>query len=223
MPANTSVPTDFLLLRCHLPDAAGLADAARGFCADNALVLHRAAWAADAALQNPLSKALPNTLIYARLHARAHVPLSAFPALGAAWRNICPGAAETTVSRLESVFERPGHSRAGTPAFHYVVETDPEAGWAEEIFRWYDTEHMPGLAAVPGCVHARRLLNHDHGLHEGLEGPLDHGPLSFACYDLVTEDTLGSAPWLAVRGSAWSDITRPHFTNTRRTMMAVLA
>lgn len=221
MTANTSVPTDFLLLRCQLADASALADAARGFCADNALVLHRAAWAASSrpALQNPLLKALPNTLIYARLHARAHVPASALPALGAAWGKVCPEAIETTVSRLESVFERQGHSKAEAPAFHYVVETDPETGWADEIFRWYDTEHMPGLAAVPGCIHARRFLNHDHGVRGGL----DRGPLSFACYDLVTEETLGSPPWLAVRGSAWSGITRPHFTNTRRTMLRVFA
>jgi hypothetical protein len=29
---------------------------------------------------------------------------------------------------------------------------------------------------------------------------------------------LTSAPWLAVRGTAWSDICRPHFTNTLRTL-----
>ena len=75
-----------------------------------------------------------------------------------------------------------------------------------EISAWYDQEHMPGLAAVPGCAHAQRMLNHDHG------------PLSLACYDLVTEAALNSPPWLAVRATAWSDIARPHFTNTKRTM-----
>jgi hypothetical protein len=70
---------------------------------------------------------------------------------------------------------------------------------------------MPGLAGVPGCVHAMRMLNHDAG------------PLSLACYDLVSEDTLGSPPWMAVRQTAWSDIARPHFMNTKRTMFAVVA
>jgi hypothetical protein len=60
-------------------------------------------------------------------------------------------------------------------------------------------------------VHAARLLNHDHG------------PLSLACYDLVIPETLGSPPWLAVRGTAWSSRVRPHFTNTRRTMFTILA
>jgi hypothetical protein len=49
------------------------------------------------------------------------------------------------------------------------------------------------------------------------------GPLSLACHDLVREDVLGSPPWLAVRATAWSDIARPHFTNTRHTMFRVAA
>jgi hypothetical protein len=115
------------------------------------------------------------------------------------------------VSRLEKVFEAAGHSAGALPVFHYIVEMDPEDGWMPEISRWYDTEHMPGLASVKGCILAMRLLNHDHG------------PLSLACYDLVTDQALTLPAWLAVRGTAWSDITRPHFTNTLRTMFDVKA
>ena len=204
-----SCPTDFLLLRFEMADASALADEAQRFCKSNALALCRAAW----------SSGSQTACVYARLHARAHVPASALPDLTEAWAKCSPHAIRITVSRLEQVLDQPGVSHAAGPAFHYAVETDPEDGWRDEIFRWYDTEHMPGLASVPGCVHARRLLNHDHGLRSGL----DHGPLSYACYDLVSPETLGSPPWLAVRGTAWSDITRPHFTNTRRTMMQVLA
>jgi hypothetical protein len=126
-------------------------------------------------------------------------------ALGAA-----PGTGDG-LSRLTRVFDAPGASRGQAPLHHYVVETDPEEGWFDEISRWYDQEHMPGLAAVPGCILARRYLNHDGG------------PRSLACYDLVARETLGSAPWLAVRHTAWSDRARPHFTHTRRTMFTVLA
>jgi tripartite-type tricarboxylate transporter receptor subunit TctC len=111
------------------------------------------------------------------------------------------------VSRLQLALDLTGHSTGEQPRQHYVVETDPEAGWDEEIARWYRDEHMPGLAAVPGCIRAQRYDN------------LDGGPRSLACYDLVTADTLGSPPWLAVRHTDWSSRTRPHFTNTRRTMM----
>ena len=108
--------------------------------------------------------------------------------------------------RLREVLRCEGASFGHAPGVHDVVETDTDEGWETEIFKWYDQEHMPGLATVPGCILARRLLN------------LDHAPRSYACYDLVARDTLGSPPWLAVRGTAWSDICRPHFTNTSRTL-----
>lgn len=123
-----------------------------------------------------------------------------------AFQRCFPAMSAVRASRLSRVFDIPGASSDERPVFHYTVETDPETGWMEEIVRWYDTEHMPGLASVTGCVRAMRFINHDHG------------PVSCACYDLVSEDTLGSEPWLAVRYTDWSSRVRPHFTNTKRTM-----
>lgn len=129
----------------------------------------------------------------------------------AAVEQALPALLDPRVSPLQPAFDTPGSSAGEPPSRHYVVETDPEVGWHDEIVRWYDEEHMPGLAAVPGCVRAMRALN------------LGAGPRSLAAYDLVAADVLGSPPWLAVRGTAWSDRTRPHFTNTRRTMFEVIA
>lgn len=197
-------PTDFLLLQCSLEGGArgGLAAAAALFCAQSPVPvhLHRLAWSAEAG----------EAYLYARLDVPAPLDADALAPLADLFRQALPDAQDVRVSRLEQVFAREGHSRSDAPVFHYVVEMDPDAGWMPEIARWYDTEHMPGLAAVPGCIHALRLLNHDHG------------PLSLACYDLVSTQTLGSPPWLAVRGTAWSDITRPHFTHTKRTMFEVV-
>ena len=120
-----------------------------------------------------------------------------------------PEASAVSASRLLRVFDVPGESAGEQAVFHYVVETDAEPGWMDEIANWYDTEHMPGLAGVPGCIRASRFLNQDHS------------PLSYACFDLVSETTPGSPPWLAARGSDWSSRVRPHFTNTLRTMFAV--
>ena len=119
--------------------------------------------------------------------------------------------AAPSVDRLDCVFDFPGASAGAPRAFHYVVETEAADGWQDEMFRWYDTEHMPGLAAVPGCVRARRFLN------------LDRGPYSLACYDLVASAVTASSQWLAVRGSSWSARVRPQFRNTRRTMFRSLA
>jgi hypothetical protein len=115
-----------------------------------------------------------------------------------------------SIDRLERVFDLPGASAGAFAGFHYVVETNPAEGWEEELFRWYETEHMPGLAAVPGCVRAQRFLNHDGGPH------------SLACYNLIDLETLESAAWLAVRHTAWSDRVRPNFRDTRRTPFRAL-
>ena len=163
--------------------------------------LYRLAWAKDTQVG----------YLYAKLKDRAAVEDEIFRTLATKFEISMGGAKVFGVSRLENVFDQPGISSTEAPAFHYVVEMDPNVGWMPEISTWYDTEHMPGLAKVPGCVHAMRMLNHDHG------------PLSLACYDLMSKETLNSPQWLAIRASAWSDITRPHFTNTKRTLFEVVA
>ncbi len=110
------------------------------------------------------------------------------------------------LSRLTLMREELGADRGVAPMAHYSVEMTPEAGWELELQRWYDTEHLPGLAGVPGCVRARRFWN------------CDGGPRSLACYDLMDASVMGSPPWLSVRQSDWSSRMRPHFTDTVRTM-----
>jgi len=103
-----------------------------------------------------------------------------------------------------------GASQSVRAQCHYVVETDSSPGWEGELFRWYDIEHMPGLAAVQGCVGARRFIN---------EG---RGPRSYACYDVASAGVITTEPWLAVRQTRWSDRVRAQFRNTRRTMFRPL-
>jgi len=115
----------------------------------------------------------------------------------------------STISRLEKIMHLQNNF-SKPPQAHYVVEMDPEEGWRDELFDWYDTEHLPGLASVSGTQQAWRYLNHDSG------------PLSLACYNLHTPDVLGCTEWLKVRATPWSDRVRPHFTNTKRTMFKLL-
>lgn len=126
-----------------------------------------------------------------------------------AWRKLT-GDKHAMVCRLVRALECPGASSGKGANVHYVVETDTDKGWFKEIAAWYDTEHMPGLAAVPGTIHAVRFIN------------LDDGPRSVAVYDLEHQDVMGSPQWLAVRATAWSSHCRPHFRNTIRTMFQVL-
>jgi hypothetical protein len=114
------------------------------------------------------------------------------------------------ISGLESVFDVPGASRAANALFHYVVETDVVPEHEADLNIWYDTEHMPGLAAVPGSVRARRYRNPTGS------------PRYHSAYDLERTEILGCERWLAVRHTEWSDRVRPHFRNTRRTMFRKL-
>ena len=117
--------------------------------------------------------ASPTTYIYLELMTPV--------ALNAAHRlrsELARMSSDLTVDRLELQCDITGASAASPAPFHYVVETDAAAGSWDELMRWYDDEHLPGLAAVPGCVRAQRFVNHDHG------------PRSLACYDLTAIETL---------------------------------
>ena len=146
---------------------------------------------------------LPMQYVYVQFPAPTDIGTDDCAAFEKIWLALTGHVAQ--VSRLQTVMHLETPHDPNAALTHYVVETDPEAGWEGEIFKWYDEEHMPGLSRVPGCLVARRFLN------------LDHSPRSFACYDLINLDVLKTEAWLAVRGSAWSDICRPHFTNTLRT------
>ena len=114
-----------------------------------------------------------------------------------------PGAMLTRLAALACV---PGASSGEAAPYHYVVETDVLPEHEADFNAWYEQEHLPGLASVPGTVCAMRYRNPD-----------GH-PRYHACYDLVLPEILGSPPWLAVRGTPWSSRVRPTFFNTRRTM-----
>lgn len=124
---------------------------------------------------------------------------------------VATGAAEVEAARHVRLQDIRGASHGARAAFHYVVETDVVPKAETDLNDWYDREHLPGLAAVPGAIRAQRLRN------------LDGAPRYHSCYELVTTETLGSAPWLAVRHTAWSDRVRPSFRNTKRTMFSRVA
>jgi len=108
------------------------------------------------------------------------------------------------LSRLTQISSFPGYSASEKSRIHYVVQTDVQSGWDLEIDHWYAKEHLPGLASVPGCVVAKRYVNQDEG------------PKSLAFYDLLSQETLISKEWLAVRATPWASRARPHFINTQR-------
>ena len=201
---NSNPTTDCLLLQASslteaLTEGAGQIQA---FCTQSPIALQL-----GTAAFNPEKKLL---YAYLELKQRQQMNAQTLESLAGKLREFAPGLTALSLSRMQLMLDAPGRSSGDTPHFHYIVETDPEEGWLSEIAHWYDTEHLIGLAGVSGCVRARRMVNHDQG------------PISLACYDLVTEETLGSDPLLAVSWTDWSSNVRPHFTNTNRTMFKLI-
>ncbi len=193
--SSAHLPTDVLLLRlrCHRPDVATLAQglATAPICLELEIELCRSAWSAASGI----------AYLYLRLTHRTALSLGTLaPQFDALYRST-----QLKVSRLAMMADIPGASHGQQAAVHYAVEMTPEASWEVELQNWYDSEHLPGLARVQGCVHAQRYWNYDEG------------PQSLACYDLLDEKVVGSEAWLAVRNTAWSSRMRPRFTDTIRT------
>jgi len=112
--------------------------------------------------------------------------------------------------RLWLTTEVVGHSSGQTAPWFYMVETDVRPDAEAEFDQWYGTEHLPGLATVPGTVRARRYVAQTGS------------PRHYACYDLAQREAFGSPAWLAVRATPWSDRVRPNFMSTKRTMFRLV-
>ena len=117
-------------------------------------------------------------------------------------------AGEVKADALRQVQSLAG-AAAGSPApVHYIVEMDFAPGAEAEAARWYAEEHLPGLAAVPGCVQARRYLS--------------ESGRSYACYDLRSERVPQSPEWLRWRDTEWITRLRPQFRGLQRHIFATL-
>jgi len=73
-----------------------------------------------------------------------------------------------------------------------------------EFNEWYDKEHIPALAAVPGVLAARRF--------RGAVGNRKY----VALYSLTSPNVVESEEWKAARQSDWTTRLTPHFRDHLR-------
>lgn len=76
-----------------------------------------------------------------------------------------------------------------------------------EFNDWYDKEHIPALAAVPGVLCARRF--------RGTSGNRKY----VALYHLATPDVVESDEWKQARQSDWTSRLQPHFRDHLRLVL----
>ncbi|NUL44900.1 hypothetical protein F7P69_06790 [Cellulosimicrobium funkei] len=90
--------------------------------------------------------------------------------------------------------------------WHYTSQTNIPAEREDEFNQWFDEEHLPYLAAVPGTTHAARYET-------------DGSPKFLACYDLDRQDVQGGPAWRAAVSTPWRDRIHREFIGPRRLML----
>lgn len=73
-----------------------------------------------------------------------------------------------------------------------------------EFNEWYDNEHIPALAAVPGVLSARRFKD-PNGTHRYL-----------ALYHVKSPEVTTGADWKTAAATPWTERLRPHFRDHLR-------
>ena len=87
-----------------------------------------------------------------------------------------------------------------------MVATDIDPAKEIEFNSWYQTEHAPRLATVPGVVRCAR--------YRCVEGR----PSYRAVYNVISPEVVENPDWLAARNTPWTARMRPYFMNTTRTL-----
>jgi hypothetical protein len=83
-----------------------------------------------------------------------------------------------------------------------AMNVDP--AYEQEFNEWYDNEHIPSLAAVPGTLCARRFRD-VKGTHRYL-----------ALYHLKSPDVPLTAAWKKAADTPWTERLRPYFRDHLR-------
>ncbi|MBL6600197.1 MAG: hypothetical protein ISP41_15020, partial [Alphaproteobacteria bacterium] len=85
-----------------------------------------------------------------------------------------------------------------------AMNVAPEA--EADFNAWYDEEHIPALASVPGTLAARRYIS-EEGSHRYV-----------ALYHLESPDVTRTEAWAKAVDTPWSARVRPHFRDRVRVL-----
>ena len=111
----------------------------------------------------------------------------------------------TRLIRFDGEQTLPGGQTAPAGAGGLLVNAmNVDPAHEAEFNDWYDHEHIPALAAVPGCLCARRFRDNT-GTHRYL-----------ALYHLTSPDVPLTDAWKNAAGTPWTAKLRPHFRDHLR-------
>lgn len=110
--------------------------------------------------------------------------------------------------RFEGVQTLPGNGKAPAGAGGILLNAMNVAPEAEDEFNaWYNEEHIPALAGVPGTLSARRFK---------ADGSTGGTHRYVALYHLASPDVANGDAWKKAVDTPWSAKMRPHFRDRVR-------
>jgi len=110
-----------------------------------------------------------------------------------------------------------GSVPASDAPWMYIVHTDIPEHIVDEYNAWYDSEHLPRCAAIPGVLRARRYAS------AGILSGASDGPRYLTAYELSGPDVWESPAALQARKTPWTEKMRSLFSNTRRALYRLIA
>jgi hypothetical protein len=123
---------------------------------------------------------------------------------GTPWTKRVTGRTRSLI-RLEGEQIRPGDAVAPAGAAALLLIAMNVAPDREHEFNeWYDSEHLPALAGVPGVLCARR--------YRGSGATQRYA----AIYHFTNSEVPNSAAWKTAGGTPWTERMRPHFRDFLR-------
>lgn len=138
--------------------------------------------------------------------------LKSEPYKAIAYENLSPWSKRVTAMckrlvRFEGSQTLPGDAVApASGAGGFLLNAMNVAPEGEADFnKWYDEEHIPALAAVPGTLLARRYKATDGGLHRYV-----------AIYHLVSPDVTRTEAWAKAVNTPWTERVRPNMRDRVR-------
>jgi hypothetical protein len=116
----------------------------------------------------------------------------------------------TEYELLQSIGESPS---GGAPYALFVrLETDPEHD--KELNNWYEQEHLPAIAGVPGCLSARRYR---------MTAGTPESPKYLMIYEATSREAIRNEAWNKAANTEWTLRMRPHFRNRQDNLVQLVA
>jgi hypothetical protein len=107
-----------------------------------------------------------------------------------------------------------GQPPQGGAPFALFVRLETEPAHDAELNEWYDQEHLPALAGVPGCLAARR-----YRMTEGSPGSVKY----LMIYEAENRETIRGNAWTKAATTDWTLHMRPFFRNRKDNVVQLIA